>query len=110
MLTVLNSTLSSGPTVATRRPLLLKIRALAGMLSGAESRWRLSFTPLYGRGGDVEHGVVMLRTQDDRRTLARIPASDSATLARLLDMDRTPVGSLGNITMAADGVPEWRVA
>src|SRR4051812_39091486 len=52
-----------------------------------------SFTVLYGRGGDVEHGVVMLRSEDDRRTLARIPASDTATLAHLLNMDRTPVGS-----------------
>src|SRR5438270_1832291 len=69
-----------------------------------------SFTVLYGRGGDVEHGVVMLRTEDDRRTLARIPASDTATLAHLLDLNRTPVGSLGEIAMAADGVPEWRVA
>jgi acetyl-CoA C-acetyltransferase len=69
-----------------------------------------SFTVLYGRGGDVEHGVVMLRTEDDRRTLGRIAASDSATLAHLLDMNRTPVGSLGEITMAADGTPEWRVA
>lgn len=69
-----------------------------------------SFTVLYGRGGDAEHGVVMLRTADDRRTLARIPASDDATLARLLDINRTPVGELGEITMAADGVPEWRVA
>jgi acetyl-CoA C-acetyltransferase len=69
-----------------------------------------SFTVLYGRGGEVEHGVVMLRTENDRRTLARIPASDAATLAHLLDMDRTPVGSLGEITMTVDGVPEWRVA
>ncbi|MDA9529657.1 MULTISPECIES: acetyl-CoA acetyltransferase [unclassified Bradyrhizobium] len=69
-----------------------------------------SFTVLYGRGGDVEHGVVMLRTEDDRRTLARIPASDAATLAHLLDMDRTPVGSIGEIAMTADGVPEWRLA
>lgn len=69
-----------------------------------------SFTVLYGRGGDAEHGVAMVRTADDRRTLARIPASDDATLARLLDINRTPVGELGEITMAADGVPEWRVA
>jgi acetyl-CoA C-acetyltransferase len=69
-----------------------------------------SFTVLYGRNGDVEHGAVMLRTADDRRTLARIPAGDTATLAHLLNMDRTPVGSLGDIAMAADGVPEWRVA
>src|SRR3569623_3592848 len=69
-----------------------------------------SFTVLYGRGGEVEHGVVMLRTEDGRRTLGRIPASDTATLAHLLDMNRTPVGSLGQIVMAADGVPEWRGA
>jgi acetyl-CoA C-acetyltransferase len=50
----------------------------------------------------------MLRTEDDRRTLARVPAQDSATIAHLLNMDRTPVGSLGDITMAEDGVPQWR--
>jgi acetyl-CoA C-acetyltransferase len=69
-----------------------------------------SFTVLYGRSGDAEHGVVMLRTTDDRRTLARIPAGDSVTLAHLLNMDKTPVGSIGEITMAVDGTPEWRLA
>src|SRR3954452_225031 len=67
-----------------------------------------SFTVLYGRGGEVEHGVVMLRTENDRRTLARIPASDAATLAHLLDMDRTPVGPQGAIVSADDGILEWR--
>ena len=86
-------------------------RAVPDFVTEATGKGKIeSFTVLYGRGGDVEHGVVMLRTTDDRRTLARIPASDSATLAHLLNMDRTPVGSLGEITMAADGVPEWRVA
>ena len=69
-----------------------------------------SFTVLYGRGGEVEHGVVMLRTEADARALARVPASDGATLAHLLDMDRTPVGSSGDIVTAEDGVLEWRVA
>jgi acetyl-CoA C-acetyltransferase len=68
-----------------------------------------SFTALYGRGGDVEHGVVMLRTADGRRTLARVPAQDTATLAHLQNMERTSIGSLGEIAMAEDGVPEWRV-
>jgi acetyl-CoA C-acetyltransferase len=68
-----------------------------------------SFTVIYGRGGDVEHGVVMLRTADSARTLARVPARDNATLAQLRNMDRTPVGSVGSIAMADDGVPEWRV-
>lgn len=86
-------------------------RAVPEFVAEASGKGKIeSFTVLYGRGGDVEHGVVMLRTQDDRRTLARIPASDGATLAHLLNMDRTPVGSLGEITMTGDGVPEWRVA
>jgi acetyl-CoA C-acetyltransferase len=67
-----------------------------------------SFTVLYGRNGEVEHGVVMLRTAEGTRTLARVPAQDGATLAALMDMDRSPVGSFGEIAMAADGVPEWR--
>lgn len=86
-------------------------RAVPEFVTEAAGKGKVeSFTVLYSRGGDVEHGVVMLRTADGRRTLGRIPASDSATLAHLLNMDRTPVGSLGEITMAADGVPEWRAA
>lgn len=86
-------------------------RAVPEFVTEASGKGKVeSFTVLYGRGGDAEHGVVMLRTADARRTLARIPASDHATLAHLLDIDRTPVGSIGEITMAADGVPEWRVA
>lgn len=67
------------------------------------------FTALYGAKGVVEHGVVMLRTETNARTLARVPASDKATLAHLMNMDRSPVESSGAITMAADGVPEWKV-
>jgi len=68
-----------------------------------------SFTVTYHRSGEVEHGVVMLRTSDRARTLARVPAHDGQTLAHLLNMDRTPVGSSGDIVTADDGVPEWRV-
>jgi acetyl-CoA C-acetyltransferase len=69
-----------------------------------------SFTVIYGRHGEVEHGVVMLRTEGNARALARVPAQDGATLAHLLNMDRTPVGSSGDIVSADDGVLEWRVA
>jgi acetyl-CoA C-acetyltransferase len=68
-----------------------------------------SFTVIYGRHGEVEHGVAMLRTSDNARALARVPAHDNATLAHLLNMDRTPVGSQGDIVTADDGVVEWRV-
>ncbi len=67
------------------------------------------FTAIYGRNNEVEHGVVMLRTEANARALARVPTSDSATLAHLLNLDRTPVGSSGDIVTAEDGVLEWRV-
>ena len=67
-----------------------------------------SFTAIYGRNGNIEHGVVMLRTQENARALARVPAQDSATLAHLLNMDRTPVGSTGDIVTTHDGILEWR--
>jgi acetyl-CoA C-acetyltransferase len=51
---------------------------------------------------------VMVRTPDNTRTLARVPANDGHTLAHLLNMDRTPVGSSGDIVTAGDGVPQWR--
>ncbi|MDE2377154.1 acetyl-CoA acetyltransferase [Bradyrhizobium sp.] len=86
-------------------------RAVPEFLTEATGKGKVeSFTVIYGRNGEVEHGVVMLRTEGDKRTLGRIPASEEKTLAHLLDMDRTPVGSTGDITMATDGVPEWRVA
>jgi acetyl-CoA C-acetyltransferase len=67
-----------------------------------------SFTAIYGRHNEIEHGVVMLRTSGNTRALARVPASDRQTLAHLLNMDRTPVGSSGDILSADDGVLEWR--
>jgi acetyl-CoA C-acetyltransferase len=68
-----------------------------------------SFTAIYGRNNEIEHGVVMLRTSDGARALARVPANDRQTLAHLLNMDRTPVGSSGDIVSTDDGVLEWRV-
>jgi acetyl-CoA C-acetyltransferase len=68
-----------------------------------------SFTALYGRANDIEQGVVMLRTRENSRALARVPAHDRRTLAHLLDMDRSPVGSSGEIVRGEDGILEWRV-
>ena len=68
-----------------------------------------AFTVLYGGNAAPEHGVVMLRTDNGSRTLARVQVSDNATLVHLMNLDRTPIGSLGAISMAADHVPEWKV-
>ena len=86
-------------------------RSVPPFVTDASGKGKIeSFTVLFRQGGEVEHGVVMLRTEQDTRTLARVPATDIVTLAQLMNMERTPVGALGDITMAADGVPEWRVA
>src|SRR3954449_5835889 len=61
-----------------------------------------AFTVIYRSNGEIEHGVVMMRTANDARALARVPASDSATLAHLRNMDRTPVNSVGDIVTASD--------
>jgi acetyl-CoA C-acetyltransferase len=85
-------------------------RAVPEFVTEADSKGKVeAFTVIYRNNGEVEHGVVMLRTEDGRRTLGRIPADDATTLAHLRNLDRTPVGSLGDITMANDGVPQWRV-
>jgi acetyl-CoA C-acetyltransferase len=97
---------TSVQTVADRNK-----RPVPDFLTEAKGRGTVeSFTVLYDRNGDVEHGVVMLRTAENARTLARVPARDSATIAHLKNMDRTPVGSVGEVAMAEDGVPEWGVA
>jgi acetyl-CoA C-acetyltransferase len=85
-------------------------RAVPEFITEANGKGQVeAFTVIYRNDGEVEHGVVMLRTEDGRRTLGRIPANDEATLAHLRNMDRTPVGSTGDISMAEDGMPQWRV-
>jgi acetyl-CoA C-acetyltransferase len=69
-----------------------------------------SFTVIYDRDGAAKHGVVILRNDQNERTLARVPANDKATLARLLDLDRSPIGSTGTIGRADDGMREWKAA
>jgi len=76
--------------------------------TGGEARVE-SFTVLYDRNGEIEHGVVMLQTSEGARALARVPHHDRATLAHLLDLDQSPAGSRGAVITAADGLLEWHV-
>ncbi len=69
-----------------------------------------TFTVIYDRKGMVEHGVVILRTLDGSRTLARVPASDTRTIERLTSLDQSPIGEAGEISKAQDGILEWRMA
>jgi acetyl-CoA C-acetyltransferase len=38
-----------------------------------------------------------------------VPATDRQTLAHLLNMDRSPIDSVGDIVTAYDGILEWRI-
>ena len=67
-----------------------------------------TFTVIFDRDGAVNHGVVILRTGDGARTLARVPAADSDTLGLLTDLDHTPLGLDGVLTSNADGISDWR--
>jgi acetyl-CoA C-acetyltransferase len=66
-----------------------------------------TFTVIYGRAGEVQHGVVVLRTADGSRTLARVAADDAQTIARLTSLDRSPIGEIGQISKAEDGLLQW---
>jgi acetyl-CoA C-acetyltransferase len=67
-----------------------------------------TFTVIFDRSGKPERGVVVARTADGCRTLARVPPADGAAIARLMDQERSPVAAAGWLASAADGLLEWR--
>jgi len=67
-----------------------------------------TFTVIFDRDGAVNHGVVILRTTDGARTLARVPAAAGDTLRLLTDLDHTPLGIDGALTSNTDGISDWR--
>ena len=87
-----------------------ELTAYKRTLLGTSAEEIAEFEHHESRGEAREVDVVILRTEANDRTLARVPADDKSTLARLLDLDRTPIGVGGRISTAADGVPEWQAA
>lgn len=69
-----------------------------------------TFTVVYGRDGQPTHGVVVARTPVGERLMARVDASDAASIAGLTDLDRSPVGRAGIVVACADGLMAWRLA
>ena len=67
-------------------------------------------TVVYGREGDPDFVLVIASTPGGQRLMARVPASDTATLARLTALDRSPVGQAGTTARADDGRLHWRFA
>jgi acetyl-CoA C-acetyltransferase len=69
-----------------------------------------TFTIVYGRDGAVEFGCVLARTPANQRIMARVPADDAPTLARLTELDSTPIGATGAASRLEDGLLRWRAA
>lgn len=67
-------------------------------------------TVLFDRSGKPVHGVVVGRTVEGARTLARVPAGDAPSLGALMDMERSPVGRTAALRQAADGLLECALA
>jgi acetyl-CoA C-acetyltransferase len=61
-------------------------------------------TVIYERDGSHRFGVVVARTADGQRVLARVPPADRTTLDQLLDISKSPIGRCGRIAHAADSL------
>ena len=68
-----------------------------------------TYTVHYGRNGAPRSGVVVARTPEGARTLARIPAENVETIAFLTDGETEPVGTRGTIRRNGDDIAIWHV-
>lgn len=64
-----------------------------------------AYTVTYARDGAPLQGVVIARTPEDERVMARVPTSDAATLARLTSWDVSAVGVEGRVRTDVFGQP-----
>ncbi len=67
-----------------------------------------SYTAFYERSGEVSFGTIVALTDDNKRTLARVPKTDTDGIARLLDGANEPIGLRGKIAKGAEDIATWR--
>jgi len=68
-----------------------------------------TYTVLYGRDGQPRQGVLVLRTPNGARTMARVSRDDEQALAALLSTERNAVGLSGYVYTDVFGKPCWRL-
>ena len=66
-----------------------------------------TYTVLFGLGSKPDRGVVVVRTKEGARAMARVPVEDGPTMNALLDLSHSAVGRSGLLRPAADGLLEW---
>ena len=69
-----------------------------------------TYTITYGRDGEPIDGIVIVRTPDGARTMARVPPEDHASLALLLSVDKSAIGTEGHVRRDVFGKPAWSLA
>ncbi|WP_322095054.1 enoyl-CoA hydratase-related protein [Paraburkholderia bannensis] len=82
--------------------------SVPALIDGYEGPARIeTYTVLYGRDGRPLHGIVVLRTPDEARLMAKVAADDEASMARLLSTQRNAVGEPGHVRIDTFGHPVW---
>lgn len=64
-------------------------------------------TVVFRTDGTPEYGAVVLRLADGARTMARVPAEDTATLSVLMAAGATAVGRMGRLSAGEGGLQRW---
>lgn len=62
-----------------------------------------TYTVKFARDGSAVEGVVIARTANDERLMARVPASDEQSMSVLLDSTRNAIGTQGHVRTDAFG-------
>jgi acetyl-CoA C-acetyltransferase len=68
-----------------------------------------TYTVTYARDGEPVEGVIIARTPDNGRLMARAPAADTETIALLTSLERSAVGTAGHVRTDVFGKPVWSV-
>jgi hypothetical protein len=66
-----------------------------------------TFTVVFESDGSVRHGTVVARLPGGARTLGRVSSGDGATLAALMDQDRSAIGLSGRLIPGDGGLQRW---
>jgi acetyl-CoA C-acetyltransferase len=69
-----------------------------------------TYAVFYSRDGSARSGVIVARTPDGRRTLAKVAGDDAATIEWLTNGEAQPVGSAGEIIQAGEHMIWLRTA
>lgn len=67
-----------------------------------------TYTVFYDRDGAPKRGVIIARTPENERFLARVQADDADSIAFLTSGAAEPVGARGVAVASTDGLVDWR--